>query len=119
MKLAMGDKAHWSGVRTAQKARPGRRCQVRRVPTAGKQHADWFGRPVRGDGEGVEAQAVKAREHDAGGDEQGEKRPVGRFESKTRRSKPIDRHVPEPDHSRRLKRVDVGAGDSVTSARVA
>jgi len=27
------------------------------VPTAGKQRADWFGRPARGDGEGVEAQA--------------------------------------------------------------
>jgi hypothetical protein len=27
------------------------------VPTTGKQHADWFGRPARGDGEGVEAQA--------------------------------------------------------------
>jgi len=47
------------------------------VPTTGKQHADWFGRPVRGDGEGVEVQAKKSREHDAGGDGQGEKRPVG------------------------------------------
>jgi hypothetical protein len=30
-------------------------------------------------------------EHDAGGDEQGEKRPVGRFEIETQRLKPIDR----------------------------
>jgi hypothetical protein len=47
------------------------------VPTTGKQRADWFGRPARGDGEDVEAQAGKSREHDADGDGPGEKRPAG------------------------------------------
>jgi len=92
-----------SQVPTAQAARPGRRCQVRRVPTTGKQHADWFGRPARGDGEGVEAQAKELRD-DAGGDEQGEKRPVGWFEIKTRRPKPIGRtRARIRIHSRRPK----------------
>jgi hypothetical protein len=54
------DEAQRSEVRAAQVARSGRPGLVRRVPTAGKQRADWFGRPVRGDGEGVEAQAEVA-----------------------------------------------------------
>jgi hypothetical protein len=63
---------------------------------------------------------LQSCEHDAGGDEQGEKRPVGRFEIKTRRSKPIDRKRARTRIIRgKPKRGDVGAGDSVTSARIA
>jgi hypothetical protein len=82
------------------------------VPTAGKQRADCFGWPVRGDGENVEAQAkpsqMEAASMTPAVTNKGEKRPVGRFEIKTRRSKPIERRVPEPlIHSRRPKREDV------------